>query len=156
MPATNTRLRSATMRPGSCAWSTTLSHKTTSKVESAKGNSLAHAVDVLSLASGNRARLRVLVTRADALTPDARASRAARCFPSSLVLLDSCLDVVRALAGSELDDSIVGEAALDEWIFFHNCLDLAPTVADGQDDAAVSRNFTARHEKIACRVVLFQ
>ena len=72
------------------------------------------------------------------------------------VLLDPLLNVVRALAGSELDDPEVGEAVLVKRIFLDDGLDLPSTGADGQDDPAVSRYLSTRDQEIAGRVILLQ
>src|SRR5690606_28864680 len=69
---------------------------------------------------------------------------------------DPLRDVVRPLAGAELDDAEVREAVLVEGILADDPLDLLPALADRQDDAAVARNLAARHEKIAGGVVFLQ
>src|SRR5688500_17557384 len=75
---------------------------------------------------------------------------------SSSVLVDPPLNVVRALAGSELDDAIVGEALLDKGIYRDDSFDVLSAPADGQDDAAVSRYLSPRDEDVAGGIVLLQ
>ena len=50
----------------------------------------------------------------------------------------------QGLAGPELDDPEVSQAALDKRVLLHDGLDLPPTPGDGDDDAAVSRNLSPR------------
>jgi hypothetical protein len=69
---------------------------------------------------------------------------------------DPFLNVVRALAGSELDDPKVGEAVLVKRIFLDEGFDLPSAGADGQDDPAVSRDLPTRDQKIAGSIVLLQ
>jgi hypothetical protein len=78
------------------------------------------------------------------------------CAVCRSVLLDPFLNVVRALAGSELDDPKVGEAVLAKRIFLDDGFDLPSADADGQDDPAISRYLSTRDEKIAGSVVLLQ
>src|SRR4051812_38275655 len=70
--------------------------------------------------------------------------------------LDPLLDVVRALAGTELDNPKVGEAVLVKRIFFDDGFDEPSIPADGDDNAAVSWDLSARHQEIAGGVVLLQ
>ena len=63
--------------------------------------------------------------------------------------VDPLLNVVGALARSELDDAKVGEPAGNERIVLNDRLDLLPALADREDDPAISRDLSARHEKIA-------
>jgi len=66
------------------------------------------------------------------------------------------LNVVRSLAGSELDDAKVSETVLVERILLDDTFDFSSTLPDGQDDPAISGYFTARDEEIAGSVVLLQ
>src|SRR5438874_3571443 len=72
----------------------------------------------------------------------------------------SCLDprrhVVRTLAGSKFNDANVGEPSHVERILARDRFNLLAARADGHDDSAVSRNFSARHQKMSGRVVLLQ
>ena len=70
--------------------------------------------------------------------------------------IDPLLDIVRTLAGSELDNAKIGEAVLVEGIFVDDRFDLRPTVANRQDDPAVSRYFPAGDQKISRRIVFLQ
>jgi hypothetical protein len=70
--------------------------------------------------------------------------------------LDPFLNIVRALAGSELDDPKVGEIVLVKRIFLDDGLDLPSTLADSQDDPAISRYLSTRDQKVTGRVVLLQ
>jgi hypothetical protein len=69
---------------------------------------------------------------------------------------DPFLDVVGALARSELDDAKVGEAPRMKGIFLDDGLDLLPTRAYRQDDSTIAWDLSARDEEIARRVVLLQ
>lgn len=62
---------------------------------------------------------------------------------------DFLLNVVRALADSELDDAKVGEAARVKRVFLDDGLNLFPTRAHRQDDPTVSRYLSTGHEEIA-------
>src|SRR5439155_13896582 len=64
------------------------------------------------------------------------------------VLFDPLLNVVRALAGSELDEPEIGEAVLVKRVFLDDGLDLPSTGADGQDDAAVSRELSTLDQEV--------
>jgi hypothetical protein len=70
--------------------------------------------------------------------------------------LDPFLNVVRPLAGSELDDAKVSETVLVKRIFLDDGFDILPTLAHGQDDPAISRYLSTRDEEIAGGVVLLQ
>jgi tetratricopeptide (TPR) repeat protein len=69
---------------------------------------------------------------------------------------DPLLDVLRALAGAELDDPGVGEAELAERIVVDDRLDVLPALADGQDDPAIPGDLSTRDEERAGRVVFLQ
>src|SRR6266705_278715 len=58
--------------------------------------------------------------------------------------LNPFLNVVGALTGSELDDPKVREAVLVKRIFLDDGFDLPSTLADGQDDPAISWYLSAR------------
>ena len=66
---------------------------------------------------------------------------------------DALLDVVGLLTDAEFDHAHFGQAARAERIFARDRLDLLAARADGEDDAAVSRNLAARNDKVAGRVV---
>ena len=70
--------------------------------------------------------------------------------------VDPLLNVVGALARSELDDAKVGEPAGNERIVLNDRLDLLPALADREDDPAISRDLSARHEKIAGGILLIE
>jgi hypothetical protein len=72
------------------------------------------------------------------------------------VPLDPCLNVVRALAGAELDDPKVREPVFEKRIFLDDGFDLPSILADGQDDPAISRYLSTRDQEIAGSVVLLQ
>ena len=57
------------------------------------------------------------------------------------------LDVVRALAGAELDDPEVGETVHVKRILLDDGFDVPPALADGQDDPAVPRYLSTRDQK---------
>ena len=67
---------------------------------------------------------------------------------------DPFLDVVGALAGTELDDARLGKSVLDKRIFRDDGSDLLSVPADRQDDPAISRHLAARDQEIAGGVVL--
>lgn len=71
-------------------------------------------------------------------------------------MLDACLNIVGALARSELDDAKVGETVDVERIFGDDGLNLRAAVGDGEDDAAVTRDLPAGDEEIAGSVVLLK
>jgi hypothetical protein len=60
------------------------------------------------------------------------------------------------LAGAELDDPKVREPVFEKRIFLDDRFDLPSIRGDGQDDPAISRNFSTRDQKIAGSVVLLQ
>src|SRR5918995_2454389 len=62
--------------------------------------------------------------------------------------LDPLLNVVGALAGAEFDDAQVGEAVREKRIVPHDRLDFRPAFPDGQDDPAISRNFSTRDQEM--------
>src|SRR5207249_4552673 len=78
--------------------------------------------------------------------------------PQARVLLavDSFLNVVRALARTELDDPKIGEPVFEKRIFFDESFDEPSILADGQDDAAISRYLSTRDQEVAGGVVLLQ
>jgi len=51
--------------------------------------------------------------------------------------------VVRALTGSELDDPHVGQPEFYERILLHQGLDVRSALAEREDDASVTRDFSA-------------
>ena len=57
--------------------------------------------------------------------------------------MDPLLNIVSVLAGSELDDTKVGQPVLVKWIFVNDLLNLRSALADGQDDSAITRNLSA-------------
>src|SRR6266478_1364537 len=70
--------------------------------------------------------------------------------------LDTVLNIVRLLAGPELDDAKVCETVEVEGIFLDDGFDLLTILAHSQDDPALSRYLSARDEEIAGSVVLLQ
>ena len=72
------------------------------------------------------------------------------------LLFKPFLNVVSALAGSELNDSKVGEIVHIKRIFLDDGFDLPSILADGQDDPAISRFLSTRHQEVASSVVLLQ
>ena len=72
------------------------------------------------------------------------------------IRVDAFLNVVRALARAELDDAEVGEAVRVERIFTDDSVDLFAALANRQDDAAVTRDFSSRDDKVPRRVILLQ
>src|SRR5262245_58878421 len=70
--------------------------------------------------------------------------------------IEALLDVVGALAGAELDDADVGEAARAERILAHDRVDLLAARADRENDAAVARDLAARDEEMSGGIVLLQ
>ena len=70
--------------------------------------------------------------------------------------VDSFLNVVGPLAGSELDDPKVCKAVRVKRIFYDDGFDLPSIFADRHDDSAISRYLSARDQKIAGSVVLLQ
>jgi hypothetical protein len=72
------------------------------------------------------------------------------------VPLDPFLNVIRALAGAELDDPKIGETMLVKWIFLDDDFDLPPARADSQYDPAISRYLSTRDQEIAGSIVLLQ
>jgi hypothetical protein len=72
------------------------------------------------------------------------------------VPLDPFLNVIRALAGTELDDPKIGETMLVKRIFLDDDFDLPPARADGQYDPAISRYLSTRDQEIAGGIVLLQ
>jgi len=72
------------------------------------------------------------------------------------VPLDPLLNVVRSLAGAELDDPKVREPVFEKWIFLDDGFDLPSILADGQDDPAIARDLSTRDQKIPRSVVLLQ
>ena len=70
--------------------------------------------------------------------------------------LDAFLNIVRALARTELDDPKLREAMLVKRIILDDGFDFRPAFTDGEDDAAISRYLAARDQKIAGRIVLLQ
>src|SRR5215471_4763429 len=65
-------------------------------------------------------------------------------------------NVVRALAGSKLDDANLGETFLAEGVLAGDRFDFFAAPADGENDAAVARDLPARHQEVAGGVVLLQ
>src|SRR3989442_1523870 len=63
--------------------------------------------------------------------------------------LDTVLNIVRLLAGPELDDAKVCETVEVEGIFLDDGFDLLPIPAHSQDDPTLSRYLSARDEEIA-------
>src|SRR5688572_7018349 len=87
--------------------------------------------------------------------PPAATSRArATLFP--IVSVDPLLNVVRALAGAELDNAKIGETVDVEGILADDFFDLPSILPHRQNDSARPRNLPARDEEVACRVVLLQ
>ena len=72
------------------------------------------------------------------------------------VRLNPFLNVVRALACSELDNPKVRETLLAKRIFFDDGFDVPSILADGQDDPAISRYLSTRDQEVAGSVVLLQ
>src|SRR5438132_12684356 len=70
--------------------------------------------------------------------------------------LDTVLNIVRLLAGPELDDAKVCETVEVEGIFLDDGFDLLPIPAHSQDDPTLSWYLSARDEEIAGGVVLLQ
>jgi hypothetical protein len=70
--------------------------------------------------------------------------------------LDPLLNVLSTLTRAELDDAKFGETVLVKRIFPDDRFDLAPTLANGEDDPAIARNLAARDEEITGSVVLLQ
>src|SRR5688500_17567472 len=68
--------------------------------------------------------------------------------------VDSFLNVVRPLAGSELDDPKVRKAVRVKRVFYDDGFDLPSIFADRHDDSAISRYLSARDQEIAGSVVL--
>jgi len=60
------------------------------------------------------------------------------------------------LAGPEFDDPEIGETMDVERIFLDNRFDLLPTIADGQDNSPISRDFSTGDQEIAGGVILLQ
>jgi hypothetical protein len=75
---------------------------------------------------------------------------------NTLLLPDPLLDIVSALAGAELDDPEVGETMRMERIFLDNRFDVLTTLADRQDNPAISRDLSTRDQEIAGSVILLQ
>lgn len=76
--------------------------------------------------------------------------------PAESLPVDPLLNVVSALARSEFDDPKVREIVLVKGILLDDGFDLPTTLADGQNDSAISRYFPARDQEIAGSVVLLQ
>jgi hypothetical protein len=72
------------------------------------------------------------------------------------VLSDPFLNVVRALAGTELDDPEVSEVVLVKRIFPDDGFDLLSTIANGHDDPAISRDLSTRDQEIPGSIILLQ
>ena len=70
--------------------------------------------------------------------------------------LNPLLNILGALAGPEFDDPEIGETMDEERIFLDNRFDLLPTIADGQDNSSISRDFSTGDQEIAGGVILFQ
>src|SRR5581483_8533377 len=70
--------------------------------------------------------------------------------------LDSLLNVVRLLAGPELDDPKVCEPVPMEGVFGHDRFDLLPRLGHRQNDPAFSRYLPTRDEELAGSVVFLQ
>jgi hypothetical protein len=70
--------------------------------------------------------------------------------------VDPLLDVIRTLTRVELNDAAVRKSLRVERILTSDRFDLLAAVADGQDDAAVARNFSARDQEVTRVVVLLQ
>jgi hypothetical protein len=66
------------------------------------------------------------------------------------------LNVVGSLTGPELDDAKVSETVFVKRIFPDDGFDFPSTLAHGQDDPAVSRDFSTRDEEVAGSVVFPQ
>jgi hypothetical protein len=58
------------------------------------------------------------------------------------------LNIVGALARSELDDAKVGKAVYVERIFGDDGLDARAAIRDGENDAAVTRNLPPGERKL--------
>jgi len=71
-------------------------------------------------------------------------------------LPDPLWDVVRALAGSKLDDANVREAMPAERIFFHDGGDVLRRFANGQNDPTDARYLPPGDEEIPRGVVLLE
>ena len=71
------------------------------------------------------------------------------------MLLDPFLNVVRALAGTELDDPKVGETVRVKRILLDDGFDCSPVLANGHDNPAVAGDLPARYQEIAGRVQYF-
>ena len=70
--------------------------------------------------------------------------------------LDPFLNVVRTLAGSELNDAKIGETELEERILLDDGLDVGSTLSHRQDDPAISRYLSTREQEVSGSVVLLQ
>jgi hypothetical protein len=75
---------------------------------------------------------------------------------SRATALDPLLNVVGTLAGSELDDAKVSEAALVERIFLDDRLNLGPTASHRKNDPAIARDLSTGDQEMSGRVVLLQ
>jgi hypothetical protein len=63
--------------------------------------------------------------------------------------LDPFLNIVRALAGSELDNPKVGEAVCVKRIFFNDAFDDSSIPADRDDDSAITWDLSTGHDEIS-------
>ena len=71
-------------------------------------------------------------------------------------LFNALLNVIGALASSELDHPEVSQPLFAERILRRYPFDLLTALPDCQDDPAIPRNLSARHDEMARRVVLAQ
>src|SRR5690606_26550543 len=69
---------------------------------------------------------------------------------------DELAHVLGALTRAKLDDSKVGEIALDERVLHDDRLYLLLVISDRKDDAAHARDLAARNQEVAGGVVLVQ
>src|SRR5262245_13711034 len=74
----------------------------------------------------------------------------------SIRCLDPLLDVVRPLAGTELDDAKVGKSMRAERVLLDDRFDLLPTVAHRQDDPAIARDLSPRDQEVAGGIVFLE
>lgn len=63
--------------------------------------------------------------------------------------VDPGLDVISALTRAELDDANIGKAMDVERVFPGDRFDLGAALANRQDDPAISRDFSPRHQEVS-------